>query len=209
MALLTLFSFGTACAARDDASVRTPRTSDVRSEAPDDPEVVRSGQSGSIPVGQEIDVRLRQTLSSENAYLEQRFETTTVVDLVQDGRVLVPAGSVVKGIVADVDKAGRVDRDGSLTLTFDRMSVRGREHDIRATATEVFESRGIRDDAGIAGVGAGVGAVVGWVISGVKGAILGAVIGAGGTIAATEGKDIELPAGSIVRIRMDSPLRVG
>jgi hypothetical protein len=209
--LLTVCSLGAACAARDDAPVYSPpRTSDVRSEAPDDPEIVRGGgRSGSIPVGQEIDVRLRQTLSSENAYLEQRFETTTVVDLVQDGRVLVPAGSVVKGIVSDVDKAGRVDRDGSLTLTFDRMRVGSREHEIHATATEVFESRGIRDDAGIAGVGAGVGAVVGGVIAGVKGAILGAVIGAGGTIAATEGKDVRLPAGSIVRIRLDSPVRVG
>src|SRR5262247_665717 len=36
-----------------------------------------------------------------------------------------------------------------------------------------------------------------------QGAILGAVIGAGGAIAATEGKDIELPAGSIIRIRID------
>jgi hypothetical protein len=42
----------------------------------------------------------------------------------------------------------------------------------------------------------------------VKGAILGAVIGAGGAIAATDGKDIALPAGSIVRIRMDTPVRV-
>jgi hypothetical protein len=46
-------------------------------------------------------------------------------------------------------------------------------------------------------------------LGGVKGAILGAVIGAGGAIAATDGKDISLPAGSIVRIRMDTPLRVG
>jgi hypothetical protein len=42
----------------------------------------------------------------------------------------------------------------------------------------------------------------------VKGAILGAVIGAGGAIAATEGKDIDLPAGSIIRIRLDSPMSI-
>jgi hypothetical protein len=141
--------------------------------------------------------------------VEQRFETTTVVDLVQNGRVLVPAGTVIEGVVSDVDKAGRIDRDGSLTLSFDRMRVRGREHDIRASATQIFESRGIRDEAATAGVGAGVGGVVGGVIGGLKGAVLGAVIGAGGAIAATDGKDITLPAGSIVRIRMDSPVRIG
>ena len=45
-------------------------------------------------------------------------------------------------------------------------------------------------------------------IGGLKGAILGAAIGAGGAIAATDGKDINLPAGSIVRIRVDTPVRV-
>ena len=32
--------------------------------------------------------------------------------------------------------------------------------------------------------------------------------GSGGVIAATEGKDIELPQGTIVRIRLDSPLEL-
>ena len=66
---------------------------------------------------------------------------------------------------------------------------------MRATATQVFESKGIRAEAGTAGVGAGVGGIVGGIIGGVKGAILGAVIGAGGAIAATDGKDISLPGG--------------
>lgn len=205
-ALLTLCGIGVACAARDDGAV--PRTSTVTSKAPNEPQNVESERFGSIPVGQELDVRLRNTLSSETAKVEQRFEATTVVDLRQDGRVIVPAGSVVEGIVAGVDRAGRLDRSGSLTLTFDRMSVRGRQHEIRATATQVFESRGIRDDVGKAGVGAGIGGVVGGIIGGVEGAIIGAVIGAGGTVAATEGSDITLPAGSIVRIRMDSPAQV-
>lgn len=204
-----LFASGYACATRDTTAVATPpRTSDVTSQAPSAPETVPSANRGSIPVGQEMDVRLSNTLSSETAMPEQRFEATTVVDLTQDGRVLVPAGSVVQGIVADVDKAGRVDRDGSLTLAFDRIRVRGRDHDMRATATQVFESKGIRAEAGTAGVGAGVGGIVGGLIGGVKGAILGAAIGAGGAIAATDGKDIQLPAGSIVRIRMDTPVRV-
>ena len=53
-----------------------------------------------------------------------------------------------------------------------------------------------------------IGAAVGGILGGVKGAILGAVIGAGGAIAATEGKDIELPAGSIIRVRLDQPVNV-
>jgi uncharacterized membrane protein len=72
----------------------------------------------------------------------------------------------------------------------------------------VFESRGIRDEVGTAGGGAGVGAVIGGLIGGLKGAVLGAVIGAGGAIAATEGKDIQLPAGTIMRVRADSSINL-
>ena len=207
--LPVLLASSNACATRDTTAVTTPpRTSEVTSQAPSAPETVSGSTRGQIPVGQEMDVRLANSLSSETAQVEQRFEATTVADLLQDGRVLVPAGSVVEGIVSDVDKAGRVDRDGSLTLSFDRLRVRGREHEMRASATQVFESKGIRGEAGTAGVGAGVGGVVGGLLGGVKGAILGAVIGAGGAIAATDGKDISLPAGSVVRIRMDTPVRV-
>jgi hypothetical protein len=139
--------------------------------------------------------------------LEQRFEATTVVDLMQDGRVLVPAGSIVRGVVSGVDRPGRIERAGRLTLSFDQMVVRGREMPMRAMATQVFQSGGIREEAGTLGAGAGIGGVVGGILGGVQGAVLGAVIGAGGAIAATEGKDVHLPAGSIIRIRFDTTVK--
>ena len=187
---------------------QAPRTTPTTTTVPAGPTEVESSARGVIPVGQELDVRLQSTLSSETATLEQRFDATTVVDLRQDGRVLVPAGSIVRGVVSAVKPAGRIEREGSLTLSFDRMTVRGREYTIRGMATEVFESRGIREEVGTAGAGAGVGGVIGGLLGGLKGAVIGAVIGAGGAIAATEGKDIHLPAGSIVRIRLDSPVNV-
>ena len=189
--------------------VNTPAsTSDVTQTTPAGPTEVNSSRLGQLPAGQEFDVRLQSPLSSETAMPEQRFEATTAVDITQDGTVLVPAGSVVRGVVTDVKRPGRIDRVGSLTLSFDQIMVRGRAYPIRAMATQVFESGGIRQEAGTAGVGAGAGAILGGLLGGVKGAVLGAVIGAGGAIAATEGKDINLPAGTIVRLRMDSPVTI-
>jgi hypothetical protein len=189
------------------APVYTPPTSGApTTTANTTPTEVNSAQEGVIPAGQELDVRLGTTLSSKTAKVEQRFEATTVADVTQNGRVVIPAGSRVRGVVAAVDPADRLHRAGSLTLSFDEIAVRGRTYPIRALATNVFESGGIREEGGTAGIGAGAGAIVGGIIGGLKGAILGAVIGAGGAIAATEGKDIELPAGSIIRIRLDSPL---
>jgi hypothetical protein len=175
---------------------------------PTEPVEVGSSERGVIPVGQEIDVRLQNALSSGTAKVEQRFQATTVVDLRQDEAVLIPAGSSVRGFVSAVQPAGRIDRSGSLTLAFDQVVVRGREYPIRGLATQVFESGGIREEAGTVGTAGVVGAIVGGIVGGLKGALIGAAVGGGGVIAATEGKNIELPAGTVVRIRMDTPVRV-
>jgi len=186
----------------------TPTARPPANQTPSGSTEVNTSSRGVVPAGQELDVRLQSTLSSENAKVEQRFETTTAADLMQNGRVLVPAGAVVRGVVSDVKPAGRVDRSGSITLSFDRMTINGRNYPIRGMATQIFESGGIREEVGTAGAGAGIGGVVGGILGGVKGALLGAVIGAGGAIAATDGKDVELPAGSVVRIRLDSDVNV-
>ena len=175
---------------------------------PSAPVQVGGDRTGQIPVGQELDVRLQTSLSSATATAEQRFEATTAVDLMQGDRVLIPAGSRVRGVVSSVEKAGNIDRKGSLTLAFDRITVNGREHEFRGMATQVFESGGIRDEAAKVGTAGAVGAIVGGIIGGMKGAIIGAAVGTGGVIAATEGKDIELPAGTIVRVRMDTPVQM-
>jgi hypothetical protein len=166
----------------------------------------RRSAPGEIPVGQELDVRLQTRLSSATAVVEDRFEATTVVDLYQDDKLLVPAGAVVRGVVTGVEKAGRLDRKASLTLSFDRMTVRGRDYDIRATLTQAIEGEGYKGDAAKIGAGATVGAIIGGLLGGVKGAIAGILIGGGGTVAATEGKDVELPAGTVLRLRFDSPV---
>src|SRR5207253_9022876 len=119
---------------------------------------VGNSQCGVIPSGQELDVRLNTTLSSKTSTVEQRFDTTTVADLTQNGRVLIPAGSTVRGVVSAVDPADRIHRAGSLTLSFDEAAINGRTYPMHAMATNVFQSGGIRDEGTTAGIGAGAGA---------------------------------------------------
>jgi hypothetical protein len=204
--------------ARSEYARLRDRVEDIRSEARGDIARGRStsdpqsdrvipGEDGDVPVGTELDVRLQRRLSSEDAQVEDRFEATTMVDLRDDrDRVLIPAGSVLRGVVSSVDKAGRIERQGKMTLAFDRVTVNGRDYPMRATVTEALESEGIRSEAGRIGAGAGVGAIIGGILGGVKGALTGILIGAGGTIAATEGTDVELPAGTVLRVRLDTPL---
>src|SRR5687768_15416664 len=56
-----------------------------------------SASANEVPAGTELDVRLQTALNSGTAQVEDRFEATTLVDLIINGRLTVPAGSVMRG----------------------------------------------------------------------------------------------------------------
>ena len=170
--------------------------------------VPRTSNPNEVPGGTEFDVRLEKTLSSGTSQVEDRFEATTMVDLMNGDRVLVPAGSVMRGVVSSVQKAGHIERKGSLTVAFDQIRINGRSYPIRATVEQALESEGIKGEAGKIGAGAGVGAILGAILGGAKGALAGILVGGGGVIAATEGQDVTLPIGTVLRVRLDSALLV-
>lgn len=181
---------------------------DLRTRIRGNVEVARSEDPYTVPVGTELDIRLQSSLDSDTAQLEDRFYATTVAPLYSGDEILIPAGSRIRGIVSDVDEATRTDRTSSLTLTFDQITVRGRSYPANLTLTEALEAGGLEEEAGRIGVGAGVGGVIGGILGGLKGALAGILIGAGGTVVATEGKNVELPAGTVLRVRFDSPLTI-
>jgi len=183
------------------------RSSDERSVPPSSsPRITNPNE---VPVGTEFDVRLQNQLSSATAQVEDKFEGTTLVDLRdENNHVVVPAGSVMRGVVSSVNKAGRIERKGSITVAFDRITINGRSYPMRATVTQALESEGIKGEKEKIGIGAGAGAILGAILGGAKGALAGILIGGGGTIAATEGKDVELPVGTVLRVRMDSALNL-
>jgi hypothetical protein len=161
-----------------------------------------------VPAGTELDVRLQNNLNSGTTLVEDRFEATTLADLLMDGRTVIPAGSLMRGVVTSVEPATRTNRTSRLTVSFDQVTVNGRAYPIRGTVTQAIEAGGVRDEAARTGVGAGVGAIIGGILGGTKGAIAGVLIGGGGTIAATEGKQVDLPQGSVLRVRIDSPVQI-
>lgn len=159
-----------------------------------------------IPVGTEFDVRLQSRLNSGTARVEDRFDATTIVPYERNGRMLVPAGSVMRGLVNAVTPASRgVNRKGELTLVFDRFTIEGRTYSIRATVMQALQGEA---DTGRVAAGAGVGAIIGGILGGFRGALTGILIGGGGTIAATEGNEVDLAPGTILRVRLDAPLDV-
>lgn len=167
------------------------------------------GSRRQIPSGSELDVRLETRLYSDTAKVEDPVEATTVIDLYRGDDLIIPAGSRLTGYVSSVDRASRTDRKGELTVQFTRLTIGGRTRDVRAHVTQVLESSGLKGEAGRIGAGAGVGAIIGGILGGVKGAIAGILIGGGGVIAATEGKDVDLPVGTILRVRFEDNVPLG
>jgi len=161
-----------------------------------------------VPVGTEMDVRLTDSLDSGTAVVEDRFEGTTVEDVRVDGRVAIPAGSVVRGVVTAVEQGTRTNRTARMTLSFDQVTAHGLAHPIRGTLTEAVEGSGMKGEIGRVGVGAGAGAAIGALLGGTKGALLGVAIGGAGTLAATEGKEVRVPQGTVLRVRLDSPVQM-
>jgi len=164
--------------------------------------------SNEIAVGQELDARLQTPLSSSTAAVEDRFEATTLVDLYSGDMLLVPAGSVLRGVVSGVEKATRTDRRGRLTLSFDQMTVDRQTYRIRATVTQALEGEGIKGEVGKMTTGAAAGAIIGGILGGFKGALAGILIGGGGTVLATPGTNVDLAAGTVLRVRFDAPVLI-
>jgi hypothetical protein len=193
----------------DDVRVRATgnravRSSDRSGRSTDGFGRAQTGDSA-IPTGTELDVRLQDRLSSKDNVVEDRFRATTAVDLTMGDRMLIPAGSEIRGVVSSVEKAGRLDRKAEMTLSFDQITINGRDYPIQGTVVEAIEGEGIKGDIGKIAAGSGVGAIIGGILGGAKGAIAGILIGGGGIVAATPGKDIELEPGTILRVRLDQP----
>ena len=181
------------------------RIDDVRTRARgDSPPPAAAAVADEIPVGTEIDVRLLDPLSSGRNQVEDRFRATTMVDLRMGDRILIPAGSEMRGVIMSLEKAGRVDRKGNMTLAFDQITVDGTRYPMHGTVTKAFEGE-MKGEVGKLGVGAAAGAIIGGIIGGGKGAVAGVLIGGGGVAAATPGTDAELAPGTILRVRLDQP----
>lgn len=180
-----------------------------------------------VPEGTRIQVRLESTLNSKTNRQGDRF-TVKVVESVQvRGKEVIPVGTTVEGRVAEVRRAGRIKGRSEVHLSYERLILPNgvsdtiiasqaelddtqKEEMDRREGTILGESTRKRRAAEI-GAGAAIGAGIGAIAGGRKGAAIGA--GAGGLIGLVDvlkrgGKEIEIPAGTLMVIRLDRPLTI-
>lgn len=197
-------------------SAAAPAAHAVLGAAPAEPRADRASRADreiTLPAGTRLRLRLDTSHTSASARVEDLVRAHLAAPVVLNGRTVVPANAEVTGHVVSARPSGKVKGRGYLAVRFSELrSDRGNERYDIVTRTWAREAPGTKKkDAATIGVPAGVGAVVGGVMGGKKGAAIGAGVGAGagtGVVLSTRGREVSLPRGATVIVRLAAPLRV-
>jgi hypothetical protein len=179
-----------------------------------------------VQEGTTMRITLDSTLSTKSARPGDRFSAMVREPIYVNGKEAIPYGTRIDGRVSQVEKPGRVHGVGKLDIAFERIQLpSGYSETIVASTTgaETSDKTNVGKEGTIAGptsrkrdaeeigAGGGIGAGIGAIAGGAKGTAIGA--GAGALIGLADsmrrkGKDLELPAGTTLVIRLDRPLNL-
>jgi hypothetical protein len=164
-----------------------------------------------IPAGTGLAIRINQRIDVKHSVPGERFTGELAEGVTQDGRVVLPRGAHVSGVVDAAHRRGHFKGRSILSLRLTSLDVDGKRYPLE-TANFVASKKGKgKRTAGFIGGTAGVGMLVGGIASGGVGLLAGGLAGGGlGTLLAgtTGNRDIVIPAESLVRFRLEDDLTV-
>lgn len=180
-----------------------------------------------VPAGTKIPLVLHNAVSTRNAHPGDPVYLETTFPIVQDDKILVPAGSYVQGEIIETVRPGRVKGTGEMrvrlttmilpngyTVRFDAIPSNAGTGGNETTGKE-GEIKGDTNKAGDTGTvlkTTGAGAGIGGLASRTgKGAAIGAGAGAAAGLAAvllSRGPELELPRGTTLDAVLDRPLNL-
>jgi len=159
-----------------------------------------------------IGLQLKNTVSSETSQVEDRVEAQVARDVAVGGRVAIPAGSRVLGVVTAVERGGKVRDRARLGVRFHTLVLADGTTVPLQTDTVYRDGDSPASSSAAKMGGAAVGgAILGAILGGGKGAVLGGAAGAaGGTAAVMAGtrRAATMASGSTVTVRVLSPVTV-
>ncbi|HWB32436.1 MAG TPA: hypothetical protein VG714_04620 [Acidobacteriaceae bacterium] len=163
-----------------------------------------------IPAGTELAIRINQRISVKSTPAGSRFDGE-LVDAYTDnnGRVILPKGTPVEGVVDASHRRGHFKGRSILQLRLTALTLNGQSYPLAThDLTETKKGKGKRSTAMIGG-GAGLGMLIGGIASGGTGLLIGGLAGGGaGTAAAglTGNRDLDIPSESIVHFKLAEDL---
>jgi len=163
-----------------------------------------------VPEDSDLAITLTSGVSSETSHVGDPVEARLSRIVSVEGAEVLPAGSIVRGVVTNATPTGNVKGRAALGLRFTTLVAYGHEYSISATWAAEAESRA-KGDAKTIGIGAGAGALIGGVLGGKKGAAAGAAIGGGaGTamVLTSAGDPIARSPGTEIVVKVANPFDV-
>ena len=201
------------------------QTESQPSKRAENPSSGETSTTATIPVGTKVPLSLKQAISTKNAKEGDAVYCETAFPVVQDGRMLIPAGTYVQGKISHIQRGGRIKGRAEVLMHFTTLiypngytvMLPGSVENVPGgDKTSVKDSEGtVRQDSQtgekvgtIASTGA-TGAVVGGLSRGGKGALIGAGVGgAVGTAIAllSRGNDVKLENGTSIEMVIERPV---
>lgn len=197
-------------------------------------EKVLQGYIRVVPTGTKIPIIMDTAVDSDTSQEGDEFSARTAEDLTIDGSTVVPAGSIIKGRIAQMNGPRALNRSGSVALKFDTITTPDNRQiplvaNIVARGGVVHARRGMKDvalDCGTVSLptlaGLGIGVLAGGSSSSSSsssssgvGRAGGAMIGAGiglavgvAVLLAKKGKKVEVRPGDELKIELAEELRM-
>lgn len=199
------------------SSTTTVPAGSVATTAPAQPAVAVAGGGPVIrpadvhvAAGTSLAIRINQHISVKSTPAGSRFDGE-LVDPVADanGRVILPKGTPVAGVVDASHKRGHFKGASILSLRLTSLTLNGTQYPLEThDLTRTKKGKGKRSAAFIGG-GTGLGMLIGGVASGGTGLLIGGLAGGGAGTALgglTGNRDIDIPSESIVRFKLADEL---
>jgi len=186
---------------KHEAKKATPKPEAPKEEAPREVMVT-------VPAGTSVTVSLLTHLRSDSSKVGDRFAAKTTEPVEISGMTVFPAGSEVRGHLAEVEEPHRTKGRAKIVLNVEKiMDPDGRVYDLETKPIVLEGKPDAVSDAGKVAIGGVVGGVIGALASNkkAKGAAIGAAAGAaaGGAVAlASKGKQLDLAPGETFGVEL-------
>ena len=165
-----------------------------------------------LPTGTELTVRTAEDIDSSTAVVDQTFSAIVERDILGDSDdVIIPAGSHAVLVVREISSGGTTGSP-DIVLDMQSMTVSGRRYLVSTADLKRDSGTGIgknKRTAETVGGGAALGTIIGAIAGGAKGAGIGVLVGAAGGAGVevlNKGKDVRVPAETLLSFRLDKPV---
>lgn len=192
----------------------SPATSSKAPAAPSQPLAATSKGPVTLAAGTEIEVLTNENIDSKTAKQGQVFSADVAENVLDSsGQVVIPKGAAAELVIRNVS-AGNITGGSEMTLDLQSVKVGGHRYLVNTEDLQQKGSQGIganKRTAEMVGGGAALGTLIGAIAGGGKGAAIGVLAGAAAGTGAqilTRGKEVQVPAESKLRFKMDQPVRL-